>query len=792
MVAGLRPLTAKLLRDVWHLRSQMVAIAVVMACGISMFVTLRSMHGWLRDTQASYYERYRFADVFAHARRAPLSVAREIAALPGVAAVEPRVVVDVTLDLPGLIEPGTGRLIGIPEDARPTLNGVHLRRGRYLQPGRSGEVLASEAFASANSLAPGDSLAAVINGRWQWLRIVGIALSPEYIYEIRGIGDIFPDNRRFGVLWTSQASLAAAFDMTGGFNDVSLALGPGASVPEVLAGLDRLLAPYGGVGANARDDQLSHFFLDSEITETEVTSILLPGIFLGVTAFLLHMVLARLVRTQRDQVAVLKAFGYSNTAVASHYLQLALVPVLAGAAVGVALGVWFAGALAGVYARFFQFPDAAYTQAWSVVAMAFAVSGGAALFGAISAVRQAVGLPPAEAMRPEAPPSFRRGIVERLGLERRVSPAHRIILRNLERQPGKAALSVTGIALATSIVLTAWYMFDVMDVLKEIHFNEVQRHDAMVTFEQPRGTGAIHALAGLEGVRLVEPFRLVPVRLRAGPHDYRLAILGLREGATLQRLVDRHLAVREVPRGGLHLSDVVATDLGVRAGDVLTIEVLEGRRPVREVVIASVGEDLIGASATMRLDAMNLLAGEGPLVSGAYLRIDQAAASGVYAALKQTPAVAGVAVREAVMRGFDETLAESFWISISVMLGFASVIAGGIIYNGARVALSERGRELASLRVLGFTRREVTQLLLGEQAVLTVVGIPVGFLLGYGLVWLVSVRLASNLFRIPMILTGSALFYSFLVVSLAAILSSLAVRHRIRRLDLVAVLKTRE
>jgi putative ABC transport system permease protein len=792
MVAGLRPLTRKLLRDAWHLRSQMLAIAIVMACGISMFVTLRSMHGWLRDTQASYYERYRFADVFAHARRAPLSLAREVAALPGVATVEPRVVVDVTLDIPGLAEPGTGRLVGIPEEAQPSLNGLHLRRGRFLQPGRAGEVLASEAFATANHLAPGDSISAVINGRWQWLRIVGIALSPEYIYEIRGIGDIFPDNRRFGVLWTSQPALAAAFDMTGGFNDLSLSLAPGASAADVITGLDRLLAPYGGVGAYARDDQLSHYFLDSEITETEVTSILLPGIFLGVTAFLLNMVMARLVRTQRDQVAVLKAFGYTNTTVASHYLQLALVPVLVGAAVGVAFGIWFAGALAGVYARFFQFPDATYTQAWSVVVVAFAVSGGAALLGAIGAVRQAVGLPPAEAMRPEAPPSFRRGIVERLGLQRHVSPANRIILRNLERQPVKAALSVTGIALATSIVLTAWYMFDVMDVLKDIHFNEVQRHDAMVTFEQPRGAGAIDALAGLDGVRLVEPFRMVPVRLRAGPRDYRLALHGLPEGATLQRLVDRHLAVREVPRGGIHLSDVVAEELGVVAGDTVTVEVLEGRRPVRQAVVASVGEDLIGASATMRLDALNLLAGEGPLVSGAYLRIDPLAASGVYATLKRTPAVAGVAVREAVMRGFDETLAESFWISISVMLGFASVIAGGIIYNGARVALSERGRELASLRVLGFTRREVTQLLLGEQALLTAVGIPVGFLLGYGLVWLVSVRLASNLFRIPMILTGSALFYSFLVVSLAAILSSLAVRHRIRRLDLVAVLKTRE
>lgn len=792
MVAALRPLTRKLVRDVWYLRSQMAAIAVVMACGIAMFVTLRSMHGWLRDTQTAYYERYRFADLFAHLRRAPLSLTRELAAIPGVAAVEPRVVVDVTLDLPGLDEPGIGRLVSIPDERPPLLNGLHLRQGRLPRPGRPGEVLASKSFAEANALVPGDSIAAVVNGRWQWLRIVGIALSPEYIYGIRGLGDVFPDNRRFGILWTGAAPLAAAFDLTGGFNDLTLALAPGAVPADVIAAVDRLLAPYGGVGAYGREDQLSHFFLDSEIEETRVTSILIPAIFLAVTAFLLNMVMARLVRTQREQVAVLKAFGYSNGAVATHYLQLALVPVLAGATAGVVFGVWLAGLLAGVYAQFFQFPDAVYAQDWSVAAAALLVSGGAALLGAAGAVRHVVSLPPAEAMRPEAPPSFRPGIVERLGIERWVSPAQRIILRNVERQPVKATLSVAGIALATSIVVTGWFMFDAMDVLKEIHFGEVQRHDAMVVFELPKTATATYALEQLPGIRSVEPFRMIPARLRHGYREYRLAILGLPEEATLQRLVDRHLAVRPVPRGGLHLSDVVAGDLAVRAGDTVTVELLEGRRPVHRVVVTSVAEDLIGASATMSLPALNRLAGEGPLLSGAYLRVDPLAETAVYRTLKRTPAIAGVTVRAAVMRSFDETIAESFWISIATLLGFACVIAGGIVYNGARVALSERGRELASLRVLGFTRGEVTRLLLGEQAVLTALGIPVGFLIGYGLVWLVTVRFASNLFRIPMVITTGTLFYSVLVVAAAAIFSSLAVRHRIRRLDLVAVLKTRE
>jgi putative ABC transport system permease protein len=791
-VTGLRAIHRKVLRDLWHLRSQMLAVAVVMACGIAMFVTLRSMHGWLRGTMNQYYSEYRFADVFANARRVPETVGRELAAIPGVAGVRTRVVMDVTLDLPGLDEPGTGRLVGIPEHRTPILNDLYLKMGRYLSPGRPDEVLASDAFARANGLRVGDSIAAVIHGRWQRLRIVGIALSPEFVYEIRGVGDIFPDNRRFGVLWIGEQALGAAFEMEGAFNDVALALAPGASEADVIEAVDDLLTPFGGTGAYGRADHFSHLFLSSEIEETQVTSVMIPTIFLGVTAFLLQMVLARLVATQRDQIAVLKAFGYPNSAVAAHYLQLGLGPVLVGAAVGTGLGIWLAVALARVYTRFFQFPVTGYDQDWTVVGVAFLVSGGAALVGAAGAVRRAVRLPPAEAMRPEAPAEFRRGIVERLGLQRLVPAAQRIILRNVERRPVKASLSIVGIGLATAIMMVGWYMFDVMDVMKEIQFQQVQRYDLMVVFHTPQSAAARWELTRLDGVRTVEPFRAAPVRLRAGYRARRTSIVGLTPGSELQRLVDRNRAMRDVPRGGLLLSDIIAARLGVRAGDSVTVEVLEGKRPVRRMLVASVMEDIIGSGATMSLPALNAMLGEGQTLSGAYLQVDPAREAALYQTLKTTPAVSGVVVRESVVRGFEDTITESFMISITLMVLFACVIAAGIVYNGARVALSERGRELASLRVLGFSKREVTRLLLGEQALLTVLGIPAGFLAGYSLAWLIVYRFESELFRLPLVVRQSTYVYTTAVVVAAAALSALAIRHRIHRLDLIAVLKTRE
>lgn len=786
-----RAVHRKVLRDLWHLRSQMAAVALVMACGVAMFVTLRSMHGWLRDTQAAYYAEYRFADVFAQARRAPAAVVPALERIPGVTGVRTRVVEEVILDVPGLSEPATGRLVSIPEERVPVLNDLHLRAGRWIGA-RPGEVLVSEAFARANRLAPGDSVAAVINGRRQRLWIVGTALSPEYIYEIRGVGDVFPDNRRFGVVWMGERALAAAFRMTGAFNDLSLGLGVDASAAEVIARTDRILVRYGGTGAYPRADQLSHRFVSSEIEETKVTSILLPAIFLGVTAFLLHIVLGRLVRTQREQIAVLKAFGYRNREIAMHYVQLALGPIATGVLAGGAAGLWLADGLAGVYARFYQFPSAEFHPDWGVLGSAVLICGGAALLGALSSVARAVRLPPAEAMRPEAPAAFRPGPLERVGLTRLVDPAARIMIRNIERRPVKAALSATGIALATAIVVTGWWMFDAVDVMKQIQFEQVDRYDLLVAYAEVRSGAATFALARLPGVRTVEPFRAVPARLRHGPRTKRTAVMGVPSGGELRRLVDRHQVGREIPAAGLVLSDLIAERLDVSAGDSVTVEVLEGQRQVRPVVVAAVTGDLIGTSASMSLPALHALLGEDGTASGALLRVDRRLADSVYRRLKTTPAVASVAVRSAVLESFERTIAESFLISITMMVGFACVIAAGVVYNGARVALSERGRELASLRVLGFTKREVTRLLLGEQFALTAAGIPLGCLIGYGLAWLISARFESDLFRIPLVMRGRAYLFGVAVVLGAAILSALAVRGRVRRLDLVAVLKTRE
>ncbi len=785
----------KLRRDLWHLRGPFLAVALVVASGVALFVDLRSMHSFLLASQASYYRTHRFAQVFAPLARAPLSVARELERIPGVAAVEARVVADVTVDVPGLAEPATARLISLPQDGLPALDVPYLRSGRLPEPARRDEVLLSDAFARANGLALGDRLGAVIHGRWQRLTMVGTALSPEYVYEIRGAGDIFPDNRRFGVAWMGVDALAAAFDMQGACNDVTLTLAPGALEPDVIARLDRVLGPYGGLGAYGREQQISHRFLSDEITETQVTSVFLPAIFLGVTAFLVHLVLSRLVGTQREQIAVLKAFGFGNRTVGLHYLLMALVPVLAGSLLGAVAGVWLAGRMALLYARFFPFPPMIFTPDPRVLAAAIAIGGGAALAGALSAVRRAVVLPPAEAMRPEAPVRFRRGLVERTGLRRLLSTSARMVLRNVERRPLKTLLSTLGIACAVAIVAVGRYAWDAIDLIKTVQFTQVQREDVTVSLRDPRSHGALPALLRLPGVLAAEPFRAVPVRLvggRDGFLSYRTALLGVTPGAALRRVVGGDLRPVNPPPDGVLLTTALAERLGLRPGDSLRIEVLDGARPARAATLAATVDELVGVGAYMDLGALRRLLGEGDTLSGAFLQTDAAEAARLYARLKRMPAVAATSVREAAREGFERTVAESFAISLTTTVGFACVIAFGMVYNGARIALSERGRELASLRVLGFSRREVATMLLGEQALLVLASLPLGFGLAYGLCALMAWRFASDLFRLPLVLSPATLAFAAGVVLAAALISSLSVRRRLDRLDLVAVLKTRE
>ncbi|HHL39686.1 MAG TPA: ABC transporter permease [Deltaproteobacteria bacterium] len=785
----------KLLRDLWKMKGQALAIAVVMAGGVAMFVMSLSTLDSLYLTRETYYRDYRFADVFASLGRAPDTLKGRIEEIEGVERVETRIVSAVNVDVEGFDEPVIGRVVSLPTDGPggggPELNALFFKAGRYVDPLRGDEVVISETFAQAHGLGPGDTVTAVMNGRKKRLKVVGVALSPEYIYQIAP-GAMLPDFKRYAIMWMARRSVAAAFDMEGAFNDVVIRLSRGADEEYVLDRLDEILDRYGGRGAYGRSEQLSHRFLDEEFKQLATVATMFPVIFLGVAAFLLNVVVTRLVGTQREEIAVLKSFGYGNGAVGLHYLKLVVLLTLAGMAGGMLLGVWFGKGLSGIYGGFYHFPYLHYVLAPWIPAASLLVSLAASLLGTFTAVRRAVKLPPAEAMRPEPPAVYRETILERMGFKRLLAQPTRMIARHLERRPVKSMLSVVGISFACAIMVFSGFQEDAVDFMVRVEFGLSQREDLAVNFVEPISRTALHELSAMEGVTAAEPFRRVPVKLRFGHRDYRTSIQGFEPGGDLHRVLDRRLDPIELPPSGLVLTDYLGDILGLRPGDVVTVEVLEGSRAVRRVPVAALVTQYMGLGGYMDLRALNRVSGDGDVVSGVYLAVDSAREGSVYARLKDIPRVAGTVVHKTALESFNETMNRMilFFTFIASLLGGA--IAFGVVYNSARITLSERSRELATLRVLGFTRGEISYILLGELAALTIAALPLGFVIGKGLCAHMAASLQTELYRVPLVLERDTFATAAVVVMVSAVFSGLIVRRRLDGLDLVAVLKTKE
>ena len=791
MVRLLHPLDRKLARDLWRLRAQAFAIALIIASGVAVLCSSLAVVDALTDTANAFYDRQHFGDVFASATRAPRQLVARIRAIPGVQAVEPRVVHFATLDVPGFEEPVVGTLVSVPEGRGPLLNALELRRGTLPERGRPGDAVLSEAFAEAHGLEPADTLHGLVNGRRRVLQVSGIALSPEYVYAI-GPGALMPDARRYGIGWMGEQALSSAYDLDGAFNDVTLTLARGAKAETVIRALDELLAPYGGIGAIARADQASNWFVMNEIRQLTSMASILPSIFLLVGAFLSNMVLARLIATERSEIGLLKAFGYGNATVAWHYARLVLAMAGGGVLIGWALGWWLGLATTRIYADLFRFPTLQYDPGLGPFVLAAAVSIVAAMAGALGAARRAAMLPPAEAMRPPAPPAYRRAGALSAMARTWFEQLTRIVLRQLIRWPLRALLTSLGVAAAVAVLVMSLQWIDAIRYMVDSFFFHQQRQDLTVSLVEAHSASVVNEFARLPGVLAVEAQRAVPARLHNGHLSRRQPIIGLPPGSALQVLEDARGRPVSLPPDGLVLSSALARRLRVAPGDSLVVEVLDGSRPVVSVPVAAVFETWIGIPAYMRLDALNHALGDSPLVDTLLLRVDEQQLPALFRALKSTPAVAAVGLRRAAVDNFNDTIAQNMLVFVSIYVSFACTLAAGVVYNSMRIALSERDRELATLRVLGFHGSEVSYVLLGEAALLVVLAMPLGCGLGLALVHLMSSSFDTELFRIAPLIEPSTYGIAMLVVLLAAAGCGVLVHRRIGRLDLVGVLKTRE
>ena len=782
-------LDRKLFRDLKALKSQAIAVALVMACGLAMMIMTRSLILSLATTRDSYYERFRFAEVFARLKRAPNSVREELAAIPGVARVQISIAIQVTLDVPGLMEPAVGLINSLPERGEPVLNRLHVRAGR-LPAGRTavGELAVGEAFAAAHQLKPGATLSAVLNGTKQPFRVTGVVLSPEFVFEAPP-GAALPDNKTYGVFWMPYKELATAFQLYGAFNSVAITLEPGASEGAVIAAINRILAPYGGRGAYGRVDHPSHRRVDDEIRVLQGLSVAFPLVFLGVAAFMTNSVMSRQIALQREQIAMLKACGFSNRQIGLHYFKFSLAIVVGGVALGAVGGVILGYRLVEMYHLFFRFPQLDFILDGRVLLTAASVSALAAFTGVAGAVHRAVRLPPAEAMRPEAPARYQPALVERLGISRWFSPSFRMALRNIQRRPVRSGLTCLALALATAILIVPNSFRDGITYVIDFQWDIVQRQTVTLSLVEPGPARAIADFRHMPGVVWAEPFRFVPIELKAGPITRRLLLQGLPERGTLSRVIDAHPQQFTLPPRGIIMSAKLASVLQLSTGDAVNARVLEGRE--REITIPIVGlaEDFAGIACYMEIHALNRLLLEGDCISGAHVVVDKAQWPQFLAGVKETPRIAGCIIKDSLREGFRKTTAESIGLLQKIYMLFATIVAFGIIYNSARISLSERARELATLRVLGFSRGEVGAVLVGELVVLTLVALPAGLIIGSAFAKGILTAVNTETVRLPLVLTAENYAFAVLVVASASAVSAVFAARKLADIDLVSALK---
>jgi len=789
-VIAVQILDRKLLRDLRRIRGQAAMIALVIACAVATAVMSFGVLRSLAAARSDYYERYRFADVFASPRRAPESVAEAMRAISGVAAVQTRLAADVALDIDGVDEPVAARVLSLPEHGEPAVNAIALRRGRTIAPGHADEIVVSEGFANAHGLAPGGELRALLGGRERALSIVGIALSPEYIYAL-GPGMIAPDDRRFGILWMGREALAAALDFEGAFNEVGVRLDGRAAAQEVIGKLETLLAPYGGGGAYAREHQASHAFVSSMLDQLAGVGRVVPPIFLAVAVFLAYTVMGRLVDTERQHIGLLKALGVSDRTIGWHYVKLVLALSAVGIALGLAAGAGLGYGLTEIYTQFFHFPLLRYEQDLPIGAAASLACVAAMVAGAARGVRTAAVLPATAAMAPAAPTAYRRASWERSRAPRQSNEPTRMIVRHLVRWPVRAALTSIGVAFAVALQLSMLFSFDALDRMINGFYAQAQRQDLTVFFVDALPSTIAAEAERWPGVLKAEGYRTVAVRLTYGGRSRLAPLTGLPPTATLSRLLDATLTPVPVPAYGVALSSKLAELLRTKPGDVLTVQSV-GSTTRTDVPVTQITEQYIGMDAYMDLDGLNALLGTGPRITGVHLLLDPSRRGELYRTLKEAPTVAGASERAVVLASFRQTMARTLTIIVSFFVAFAGLTAFGIVYASARIILSERERELATLTALGFSAVEVGYILIGELAVLVLFALPVGCLLGHGLAWLIARQLDTELYRVPLVISAGTTGLAILVVAAAALASTWIVARRVRHLDVLAILNARQ
>ena len=791
-----RVLMRKLRRDLWHRKGALLALLAIVVVGVGVYVGMASVYRDLDGARERYYRDYRLADFTVDLKRAPLWAADAVAELPNVRAVRPRVSLAVRIELPGREEPLPGTAISMPDRPVPVLNDILLRSGTWFTDREAKEAILNEAFARANGLGPGNRVRVLLLDQQHDLLVVGTAMSPEFVYLIPPGAGLAPDPARFGVLYLPEAFLRETCNLEGAFNQlVGLAHDPSrAALDRTLRLIEERLDPYGVTLSTPVGEQTSTRFLADELTGLRVSVIVIPLIFLGVAALVLNVLIGRLVAQQRTAIGTLRALGYSRGAITRHYLGYGVAIGVLGGLGGVPFGGWLQGAMCAIYRQFFALPAIVRRTYPDVFLAGMAISLAFAVLGTLRGVRRAARLAPAEAMRPPPPETGGKVLPERLpALWRPLPFGWKMVLRAVFRNPFRSTVTVLGSAVGTSLIVATLCLVSALGVLIDHEFTRVSHEDVRVSLRDPRGVEAVAEFEALPDVSYGEGELGVVCDLTRGPRRRRVAVTGLPRRHRLCTPLDAAGRRIEPPDEGLLLSRKLAELLGVRPGDALRLRPLIGERREVPAVVVGTAETYLGLSAYADRRYLSRLIGESDVANvllGA--AFGDPRRSAFLAALKERPSVLGLAERVRSLSQIHDTFEKHLNVNILVMVFFAGLIAFGSVLNAALVSLSERQREVGTLRVLGYTPGQIARIFSGESGLLNGLGVLLGLGGGIGLAYLLARAYDTELYRFPVAIDPSQLVLGAALMAAFIGAAQLIIYRLIHRLPWLDVMKVKE
>ncbi|TGK01325.1 ABC transporter permease [Leptospira langatensis] len=778
-----RTLDKKAIREFLAWKSQAITITLVIASGISVFIVSLSAYNSLLSSRNAFYSKYSFAQGFVSLNKAPQSEVLEISKIPGVSFAEGRIVKEVVVDFESESVPSGAKIVTLTEG----LNRLAVLKGKL--PSQNDETVVSEAFASANHLEPGSRISAVLEGKKKLLTVTGVALSPEFVYIFRP-GSFLPDDKHYGILWMRKVSVEEIFDMSGAVNDIVFDFAPGSDKNFTLNEIDLRLSPYGGLGSYDRDKLPSHSFLRDEFKQLKTTAFFIPIIFLGVAAFLLHIVTSRTIAKQREQIATLKALGYDNKSITLHYLKIIWIVCIAGSFLGIIFGYYLGTKMVLLYGEYYKFPDLKFTFDPMLAVYSILIGMISGTLGSSLSIKKVASLQPAQAMRPPAPENFSKSSLEKYWKD--LSVVYRIAIRNLTRRPGRSLLFIMGISSSVMIMVLGLFSRDMMDSILRIQFEEMQKENVSLIFQNAVSSQSVLELSKKDEILLIEGFRSVPVRLRNRNVSKELVLTGIPRDSGLRRLINEQGQEVVAPSEGILLNAVVAEKLGIKRGDTVQIEILEGQRLKTKIEIFGTINEILGQGAYMEKESVNRLLQEGDLINIAALWTDSSKEESLLKELKSYPKISGVSTRNRTLKIFYEMMSRSVLTTSLIIMIFSCIISVGVVYNTALISLSERAFELGSLRILGFTKEEVFRILVTELVIVILFSLPIGCLFGYFSGYGVLNTVETEGFKIPLFISVRTYLFAIGLVLITSAISFWILYIKVQSMDLISVLKIRE